>query len=201
VLSERGVEQAAVLARDFARRGIAPRHAVTGDLRRQRDTLAPLGLPTTADPRWNEYDTDAIMSAHSSSAAREHRGPGDDAAPALTSRQFQEVLEEALLAWIAAGADGPSREPWPAFAERVGAALRDAASALGAGETGVVCTSGGVLAAIMVALLDVPAATFVRFNRVTVNTGISRVAVGRSGMTLVSFNEHAHLDGDLLTYR
>lgn len=201
MLSERGVEQAAVLARDFARRGIVPARAITGDLRRQRDTLAPLGLATTVDPRWDEYATDAIMSAHSTSAAREERGPGDDDAPMLTSRQFQEILEEALLAWIAAGADGPAAETWPAFAARAEAALRAAADGLGTGETAVVCTSGGVLAAIMVALLGVPAEAFVRFNRVTVNTGISRVAVGRAGLTLVSFNEHAHLSAEQLTYR
>lgn len=200
MLSERGVEQAAVLARDFARRGIAPARAITGGLRRQRDTLAPLGLEATVDPRWDEYVTDAIVSAHSSSAAREERGPGDEA-PALTSRQFQEILEEALLGWIAAGAEGPASETWPAFAARAEAALRDAAEGLGTGETAVVCTSGGVLAAIMVALLGVPAEAFVRFNRVTVNTGISRVAVGRAGLTLVSFNEHAHLGPELLTYR
>jgi hypothetical protein len=41
----------------------------------------------------------------------------------------------------------------------------------------------------------------VAFNRVTINTGLSKVAVGRSGMTLVSFNEHGHLGDDLLTYR
>lgn len=201
MLSERGVQQAGVLAADFARRGVAPARVITGDLRRQRDTLAPLGLEATVDPRWDEYDSDGILSAHSASAAREHRGPGDDAAPALTSRQFQEILEEALLAWIAAGADSPARETWPAFAARVEGALHAAAAGLGTGETALVCTSGGVLAAVMVALLGVAPEAFVRFNRVTVNTGISRVAVGRAGLTLVSFNEHAHLDGALLTYR
>lgn len=190
-----------MLAEDFARRGVAPARVITGDLRRQRDTLAPLGLPTTVDPRWDEYDSDSILSTHSTSAAREHRGPGAEDAPALTSREFQEILEEALLGWIAAGAESRARETWPAFAARVEGALRSAADGLGTGETAVVCTSGGVLAAVMVALLGVAPEAFVRFNRVTVNTGISRVAVGRAGLTLVSFNEHAHLDGELLTYR
>ena len=45
---------------------------------------------------------------------------------------------------------------------------------------------------------------FPRLNRVLVNTGITKLAVGRAGISLVSFNEHAHLDdggGQLLTYR
>jgi hypothetical protein len=55
-----------------------------------------------------------------------------------------------------------------------------------------------------VALLGVPPAAFVAFNRVVVNTGITRLAHGRGGTTLVSFNEHAHLESpgrSLITYR
>ncbi len=45
---------------------------------------------------------------------------------------------------------------------------------------------------------------FVAFNRVTANTGVTKVVHGRSGTTLVSFNEHAHRERDgrsLVTYR
>jgi hypothetical protein len=39
---------------------------------------------------------------------------------------------------------------------------------------------------------------------VTVNSSVSKVVVGRRGMTMVSFNEHSHLEtaGDgYITYR
>jgi hypothetical protein len=37
---------------------------------------------------------------------------------------------------------------------------------------------------------------------VTVNAGVTKVVRGRSGTTLVSFNEHGHLEADgLVTYR
>jgi hypothetical protein len=39
---------------------------------------------------------------------------------------------------------------------------------------------------------------------VIVNTGIVKLAYGRAGTTLVSFNDHAHLEADpreLVTYR
>ena len=82
---------------------------------------------------------------------------------------------------------------------------RDLAGRLESGSTALVCTSGGPLAAACVQLLDLPPAAFVRFNRVTVNTGITKVVTGRGGTTLVSFNEHAHLEQDpsrsLVTYR
>jgi hypothetical protein len=61
-----------------------------------------------------------------------------------------------------------------------------------------------VVAAVGVALLRVPAGAFVALNRVSVNAGISKVVTGRSGTSLVSFNEHAHLErgrAGLLTYR
>jgi hypothetical protein len=52
--------------------------------------------------------------------------------------------------------------------------------------------------------LGLPDAAFVTFNRVLVNTGITKVIHGRSGSSLVSFNEHAHLERSsaaLITYR
>jgi hypothetical protein len=57
---------------------------------------------------------------------------------------------------------------------------------------------------VCVALLGLPPEHFVPFNRVAVNTGVTKVITGRRGMTLVSFNEHGHLErpeGALLTYR
>jgi hypothetical protein len=43
---------------------------------------------------------------------------------------------------------------------------------------------------------------WLRLNPLTINTGITKLVSGRSGLTAVSFNDHGHLDGtDLLTYR
>ena len=95
-------------------------------------------------------------------------------------------------------------EFWPAFYERANAALADLVGKLERGQTALVCTSGGVLAAICLRLLGAPDDTFVRFNRVTVNAGITKVIHGGRGTTMVSFNEHAYLEkpgGSLVTYR
>jgi broad specificity phosphatase PhoE len=207
VLSEHGRRQVEVLAADLRRRGIRVDAVLSGDLARQRDTAAPLaaaaGCAVELDACWNEYATADVLAHHSDSPVREERQPRD-ATPPVSSREFQAILERALHAWIAAGAGGPAGEPWPAFAGRVEAALRDLVARLGPGRTALVCTSGGPLAAACVALLDLPAPAFVAFNRVTVNTGITKVVSGRGGTTLVSFNEHAHLEQgarSLVTYR
>ena len=47
------------------------------------------------------------------------------------------------------------------------------------------------------------AATWGALNRVAVNTAVTKVISGRRGLTLSTYNEHAHVEGDsrLLTYR
>lgn len=88
------------------------------------------------------------------------------------------------------------------FCERLAGALGDLVSSLASGQTAVVFTSGGVIAACCVRALGVPDDAFVALNRVMVKGGVTTFASGRHGTTLVSFNEHAHLGpGGLVTYR
>ena len=203
VLSERGEQQAVAVHRELDERGIRPNRIVSGSLRRQRDSAAPWlghGAALEIDPRWDEYDAADVLEAHSSVPASLEAGAGDP--PQLESRDFQGVLDQALLAWIAAGEASPAREPWPAFRGRVEAALRDLAAALGSGETAFVFTSGGVIGACCSLALGLPDASLVAFNHVTINGAISKIVSGRRGASLVSFNEHAHLEpGGLITYR
>ena len=73
--------------------------------------------------------------------------------------------------------------------------------------TALVFSSGGPIswaAASLLAEDSGPAQQLWRkLNPVCVNSGLTRLVTGRRGTTLVSFNEHAHLDGvpDVLTYR
>jgi broad specificity phosphatase PhoE len=189
----------------LARRKIVADRVICGDLRRQRDTAEPyaraLGLAPTIDERWNEYDDRDILTNHGSVPAGLEHHPGDRA---LSSQEFQEILNTALRGWIDAGADGGSRESWPQFLGRVTAALEDAARDLGRGQTAVIVSSGGAIAALTAVLVRLPPESLIAFNHVSVNTGISKLVVGRSGMTLVSTNEHAHLDeadASLISYR
>jgi hypothetical protein len=60
-----------------------------------------------------------------------------------------------------------------------------------------------VIAALCVLLLDLPSSAMLTLNRVAVNTGVTKLISGRRGITLVSFNEHSHLEqsGQPITYR
>ena len=205
VLSKRGHEQVGALVAGLQRRGIAADRVTSGALRRQRDTAAPcaaaLGLGVTVDDRWNEYDDRDILTHYSSVPAGLERHPGDDA---LSSEEFQQILNHSLRQWIAAGSASPCREPWPRFLERLIAAMDDVTCDLERGQTALVISSGGAIAAITVALLGLPPNALIAFNHVSVNTGITKLVVGRSGTTLISSNEHAHVeetDAALISYR
>jgi broad specificity phosphatase PhoE len=200
VLSETGHRQAEVAHAALTGRGVRPHRLVSGGLRRQLDTIAPWG-EVQVDPRLDEYDAADILSAHSDSDLRLESGEGRTPPD---SRAFQAVLDDAMQAWITAGADGGADEPYPAFRDRVTAALEELAAALGSGETAVACTSGGVIAAACVVLLGLPDTALPAFNRVMVNASVTKVVHGRRGSSLVAFNEHGHLEAagrGLVTYR
>jgi broad specificity phosphatase PhoE len=193
-LSDLGRRQAELAGRRLAAAGLRRPVAVHGSLRRQRDTatlaLAAAGIAATPvrDPRWDEYDhIDLVRRYASAQGAPEPR----------TSRDFQVVLDAALTAWVEHGDAGG----WPAFTGTVGEALRELVAGLDGGQDAVVFTSAGVVAAICADLLGAGAPGLVALNRVAVNGAITKLAAGRSGLALLTFNEHSHLDGDNLTYR
>ncbi|HET6503943.1 MAG TPA: histidine phosphatase family protein [Amycolatopsis sp.] len=199
-LSVNGVEQGAIVGAELLRRKIGFTAARTGSLNRQirtaeivLDWLGGIAL-VKEDPRWNEYDHIDIVARHGGGVPQRAEDP----------RAYQAALDGALAAWVAAGATGPCAETWPAFLARVCGALDELVAGLGKGENAVVFTSGGVIATVAGALLGTPEVGLLRLNRVTVNCGITKLASGRSGVTLLSFNEHAHLEGRasrLVTYR
>lgn len=205
VLSERGHEQTAALVSGLKRRGIWADRVVCGSLRRQLDTATPCaasaGVEAELDARWDEYNDRDILAHHSTVPAGLERRPGDEP---LTSREFQEILNEALRTWIAAGEESPCHEGWPGFLGRTTAALEEVAASLDRGETAFVVSSGGVIAALSASLLGLAPEALIAFNHVSINTGVSKITVGRAGKTLVSINEHAHLEEAgraLISYR
>ncbi len=160
-----------------------------------------MGSRLTVDERWNEYDDRDILTHHSGAHVGLEQHPGDQP---ISSREFQEILNAALRAWIGAGASGPCAEPWTAFHARLSAALAELGGSLGRGETALVISSGGAIAAVTAALLGLPPEALITFNHVSINAGITKLTVGRGGTTVISINEHAHLErpgASLVTYR
>ena len=199
-LSETGWEQSRLLGRALAGRGVEPTLIVHGSMRRHRETAEAAGLAdrATVDPGWDEFDHLEMMGAVPSPAAG--RTP--------TRAEFQAWFEAATDRWTGGEHDTGYAETFDAFGDRVTAALRRTAEAAPSG-TAVVLTSGGPTAWAVATLLGADleregrVRLWRRLNPVCVNSGVTKVVTGRRGLTLVSFNEHTHLDPkpDLLTYR
>ncbi len=200
-LSPRGIEQAEMTARSLAARDRGQSRIISGSLRRQIDTAAPAAVTFNAqpaiDPRWNEYAMDQIIAAHP-----DPRSTPATEASEVTSAAFQDILERALETWMATGDQTPAPESWPAFHARVTEALHQLAGSLQSGTTALVFTSGGVIATVCAELMELPGEQLLLLNRVAINTGVTKIAAGRRGLSLISFNDHAHLEGaGLITYR
>ena len=199
VLSEVGHRQGELLGAALAARGIRPELVVTGGMRRHRDTVenlvagAGLGhVGVELDAGWDEYDHVSMLAQVPTSFA------GDKP----TAAEFQAWMEQATDRWIRGENAEDYHEPFADFTGRVEAALRRTATAAAKG-TAVVVTSGGPISWVTASLLGGDAALWSRLNVVCVNSGVTKLVTGRRGVTLVSFNEHTHLESqpELLTYR
>ncbi|ALG07320.1 histidine phosphatase family protein [Kibdelosporangium phytohabitans] len=182
VLSPVGHLQGKHAGAELRRRGVHADQVWSGTLKRQRDTAAAAGFEARPrqDARWNEFDHLGLVRA----------AQGDPADP----RGFQEALDAALRGW--AGLEE--------FSETASGAVKDLLLGLEGGKTAVVFTSGGVIAAVCAWMWGLDASGFVAVNRVAVNCGITKLVHGRSGTSLVTYNDHAHFEGEhreLLTYR
>ncbi|MFF5076465.1 histidine phosphatase family protein [Actinoplanes sp. NPDC000266] len=205
-LSELGGEQARVLGKNLAERSIRPGLVVSGTLRRHEQTVAGLldGLggevPVSVDAGWDEFDFQRVVELHEPDF-REHLG---------SARAFQELFEAATGRWCSGKYDGEYDESFPAFRGRIGGAIERAHGVLGEHREVVVVTSGGpiaLVAALLTAGADVDPVTlatmWTALNRVVVNTGVTKLVSGRTGLWMSTYNEHTHLETDprLLTYR
>jgi broad specificity phosphatase PhoE len=194
VLSTLGEQQAEVLGQALARLlgDAEPDRLVHGTMQRQQRTAelaakaAGWSVEPTIDERWNEMDHLAVLALQ----PRDFDGEPDRA-------QFQAWFEAATSRWTSGSHDDEYAESFPRFRARV----RDGVEALADVGTAVVVTSGGPISAVTAELLGAGTPTYERLAPVVVNSSVTRVVSGRRGLTLVSFNDHAHLPADLLTYR
>ncbi len=201
VLSGTGEEQSRVLGAALAARGPRPDVVVRGAMRRHRQTadaaLAGAGwdLPVTEDHGWDEFDHQQMLELHPSGV-----GEGEE----LTRAAFQRWFEQATRRWTGGEHAHEYDESFAAFGARVDDALRRTVAGLGASQTAVVFTSGGPVSWVATSLLGAGAEVWTQLNPVTVNASVTKLVVGARGTTLVSFNDHSHLErpeNGLVTYR
>lgn len=178
--------------------------AVSGDLPRQSQTLdGVLGTfdarpDAKVDPGWNEYSLPALVGHASPEMYRD-------------GRNYQQQLDRGLAAWIAAGEhdaepgpDGGPAESYPQFQARVHDAAARATEMAGSGQTLLVVSSAGTITQWIAQLWGIPDEQWPKMARSMVNASITKLIVGRQGVSVVSFNEHGHLsdrEGGISTFR
>lgn len=199
-LTDLGAAQARHTGVELARQVPAFTAAISGDLARQRATLDgvlaafgeahPGGLPVPeVDPGWDEYQIPALPG-----------GPSPDLYD--TPAGYQQVLDTALARWTAGAND--SVESYAQYLARTGAAADRAAALAGSGKTVLVVSSAGTITALLARLWNVPPESWPVLARAMMNASITKLIVGRRGITVVSINEHGHLsatDVGLATFR
>jgi broad specificity phosphatase PhoE len=213
-LSDLGHEQSRMLGRALAVRGTVPDVVIRGELRRHRETADGIvagfveegvdrAVPIEVDAGWDEFDFQHVVEVHRPSYRSRTVMMADLARSGTPRQRFQEIFEDATARWTAGGADGDYRESFPAFADRIRAALLAAAAHTPERGTAVVVTSGGPIGLAASHLLVGDTSLWMALNKVAVNSAVTKVISGRSGLTLSSYNEHSHVEHDhrLLTYR
>jgi broad specificity phosphatase PhoE len=185
-LSRQGEQQSKLLGAALADRGVVPTRAIRGEHRRHAQTATHAGYPdAVVDSRWNEFDHVQLLRA------------ADQPSTADSARAWT----DAKVRWTSGRFDEEYTETYTAFVSRVEKALGSVVDGLGRSESTVVLTSAGVVAAVTNTLLHGDSSTWHQLQTIVVNTGITKVVVGARGPTLVSFNDHGHLDPDHVTYR
>jgi len=230
-LSDQGIEQAKILGEALAQRIGSPDAVFCGGMRRHRQT-AQYALTTMLgkriaeqpkgnneywreDSRWDEYDHQELIVRHKP-LYKSHVVMLADLARTLRPREaFQEMFEHALNRWVDQLHDHEYKESWSGFTRRVNDGLADVAAASYAIDSNadktekkidntLVFTSGGAISAVVKSLWNMPDSEWMRLNRVIANASITKVVVGKRGLSLSTFNEHAHFEGaqrNMLSYR
>jgi broad specificity phosphatase PhoE len=208
-LSPLGLAQARLLGTALSGCSLKEPVLVSGSMQRHRHTLqecvAALSAaePFAVDEGWNEFDHQAVMQA----AFPEYKDTAALRAAMATHSHpkaaFQRLFETAMQRWASGAHDKDYVETWAQFHQRVAQALSTLIQQLPSDRDAVVSTSGGVIAAAVQQLLQVPAAVGISLNWTLVNAGYTRLLTGRRGPRLCCLNVHTHLQGlaHLVTYR
>jgi len=198
-LSPLGMEQARMLGASLRSRVAALGSVVTGSMRRHRQTaelcLEAMGQqPCVAeDPGFDEFDHEEVIAKLPSSEER-----GLDAAMRGGSpdprRAFRAMFVQAIERWAGGQHDSDYAQSWGAFQRRCLQAFERASLSVGRDDTALIFTSGGPIAVVMSSLLPIAADRAYELQLRLVNAGVSKVLVGRGGVSFGSLNDHSHFE-------
>ena len=218
-LSQIGWQQGRVLGRALPGSLAVPEQPAVifgGNLRRHRETAEAMatgfgdGLPAMqVAPGFDEFDHVALIHRHRPQWQDHNVMAQELAASTAPAKMFQVEFVAAVQRWASGCFDHDYAESWPGFKARVLAAL-DQAVREAAGSDLLVVTSGGPIAVIVQALLDLNDDRTLGLNSMIANTSVTRVLYSSRGhqdsrqRNLAVFNNYSHLEAEdpaLVTFR
>jgi broad specificity phosphatase PhoE len=146
------------------------------------------------DVGWDEYDHVSTLT-------------GSRDLPEISDEPYDERVrrfEETIDRWASGRHDQEYSESFPVFRDRVTDAFRRTVERLEPRQTAVVFTSGGAVSWVTASLTDGGVPAWSRLSKVMMNGSVTKVLDGRRGTSLISFNDHSHLEAagpGLLSYR
>ncbi len=218
-LSELGRRQADVLGAHLGRSRLRLDAVLSGQLRRQRDTrdamLAALGKSVSGTDdhlAFNEYDHVAVIRAYLPLFMERVGEPrGISRADVVTDpKLFEFAFRFMLKAWMDSQPhEHEELEDWRDFCRRVGQGLSEVLAAYGPKAQVAVVTSGGVISAMLRAVLGLSNKRTLSMNWSIYNASITQLYYGRSmrheDALLLGFNNVANLElaggRELVTFR
>jgi broad specificity phosphatase PhoE len=202
-LSELGHRQAALLGEWLAAHDTPFAAVACGGMRRHRETLAAIehALAQAGHPvvearcirGLDEFDHRDVLAVYT------RRNPDDpvvraaNGAPKDDVRAIYHFLRAALRSWARGELDDAVSEPWPVFKRRVEAAAGELVAIAREHERLLVVTSGGIMARLAAAALDVPDERAIDLNLSIRNSAISEFRAIDGALRLSSWNALPHL--------
>ncbi|MCR2747205.1 histidine phosphatase family protein [Limnobacter parvus] len=214
-LSELGQLQAAQLGAWFKARKIRLHGFFSGSMNRHLQTAQAFASTygvfkePVQHAGLNEYDHEAILQAligqYDESDAFEKQVMQN----ADPRKAFQQIFEKAIARWVSGQHDADYPESWATFKTRVMAGLGSvtaqamqlrqstASNSSSSSANVVVFTSGGPITVVAQNLLQLPDANAFSLNWMITNCSVSKLLFGQRGISLSSFNEQAHFEGEI----
>jgi len=219
MLSDLGRTQARLLGEYLAAQNVQFNAVYSGALTRQRETaretlgaVARAGLRAPAiqiDPRWNEFDLDAVYRAIAPRLREENpqfRAEHEKLLQVLSQKNSPAhrawTVSDTLVvrAWVEGRYEVPV-ETWQAFRERVSSAA-EAMSHFPSGESVAVFSSATPIAVWVGMALALEGRHVMRLAGVTYNAALTTMRVRADDLALFTFNGTPHLtEPHLRTFR
>ena len=120
-------------------------------------------------------------------------------------RPFQKVFGRVMRRWASARDDLGTVEAWRAFCDRLADGITEVLAGCPGGSHVAIFTSGGPIAAFVGRTMGLDPEKTIALSWQVVNASVTRFRFNQDKISLVSFNEHGHLEGrdteNMVTYR